>query len=218
MAEIERFAVGSMPLQYYLDQTGRSLAEAVAPPAAPAAEGPQGQQEPSRRTTAIDAAAAFRTRCREVVNQPWCWGRSRQALRILLAAPAVSDETLRACLRATPVDHAADASALVLPTAAEGDKAVIEETRRIASILNSPQAQGREQVALGLALDGPVPIAQAVALLASMPRMPKVPTIAQRAAAETEIGSDTREADWGKKAGVDAIWQRTLDSLNRGAE
>lgn len=217
MAEIDHFAVGSMPLRHYLHQPDRPIAEAAKAPPATAAEGPQGQQEPSRRTTAIDAAAAFRTRCREVVNQPWCWGRSRQALRILLAAPAVSDETLRACLRATPVDHAADASALVLPTAAEGDKAVIEETRRIASILNSPQAQGREQVAFGLALDGPVPIAQAVALLAGMPRMPKIPSIAERAAAELEIGSDNREAGWGRKAGIDAIWERTLDNLNRGA-
>lgn len=214
MAEIDRFAVGSMPLRHYLHQPDRPIAEAAKAPPATAAEGPQGQQEPSRRTTAIDAAAAFRTRCREVVNQPWCWGRSRQALRILLAAPAVSDETLRACLRATPVDHAADASALVLPTASEGDTALIAETQRIASILNSPQAQGREQVAMEMALGG-VPIAQAVALLAGMPRMPKIPSIAERAAAEAEIGPDNREAGWGRKAGIDAIWERTLDNLNR---
>lgn len=218
MAEVDRFAIGVMPLQHYLNQTGRPLAEAVASPAAPAAEAPQGRQEPPRRTITpeptVDAAEAFRTRCREVVNEPWCWGRSRQALRLLLAVPAISDETLRACLRAAPVDHAADASALVLPTASEGDKAVIEETRRIASILNAPQAQGRQQVAMEMALGG-VPIAQAVALLAGMPRMPKIPSIAERAAAEVEIGTDAREAGWGRKAGIDAIWERTLNNLNR---
>lgn len=218
MAEVDRLAVGAMPLQYYLNQTDRPIAEAAKAPPATAAEGPQGRQEPPRRTITpeptVDAAEAFRTRCREVVNEPWCWGRSRQALRLLLAVPAISDETLRACLRAAPVDHAADASALVLPTAAEGDKAVIEETRRMASILNSPQAQGREQVAIEMALGG-VPVAQALTLLAGMPRTPKIPTIAERAAAEIEIGPDAGGAGWGKAAGIDAIWRRTLDNLNR---
>lgn len=211
MAEVDRFAIGSMPLSYYQNRTARPIEEAV--------KAPQGQQEPPRRTTkpepAIDAAAAFRTRCREVVNQPWCWGRSRQALRLLLAAPSVSDDTLRACLRAALVDHAAHASALVLPTAAEGDKAVIEETRRIASILNAPQAQGREQVALEMALGG-VAVAQALTLLAGMPRLPKIPSIAERAAAEVEIGPDAGSEGGWKQSGVDAVWRRTLDALNSG--
>lgn len=219
MAEVDRLAVGAMPLQYYLDQSVPPLAETVAPPPAPAAEAPQGRQEPPRRTITpeptVDAAEAFRTRCRQVVSSPWAWGRSRQALRMLLAAPSVTDATLKACLRAVQVDHAADASALVLPTATEGDKAVIEETRRMASILNSPQAQGREQVAIEMALGG-VPVAQALTLLAGMPRTPAIPTIAERAAAEAEIGSDNREAGWGRKATTDEMWRRAVENVNKG--
>lgn len=220
MAEIDRFAIGAMPLSFYLNQTDRPLEEAAAATVSPLVGAPQKPQKQSRQQAepkaAIDAAEAFRTRCREVINQSWCWGRSRQALRMLLAAPSVSDATLRACLRAAPVDHAADASALALPTASDGDKAVVEETRRIASIVNATEAVGREQMALELALGG-VPLAQALTLLSGMPRMPKIPSIAERAAAEVEIGPEAREANWGKTASVDAIWERTLDNLNRGA-
>lgn len=211
MVEVDRFAIGSMPLSYYQNRTARPIEEAV--------KAPQGQQEPPRRTITpeptVDAAEAFRTRCRQVVSSPWAWGRSRQALRMLLAVPSVTDATLKACLRAVPVDHAAPASALVLPTASDGDPTLIEETRRIASILNSPEARGREHVALEMALGG-VAVAQALTLLAGMPRTPAIPTIAERAAAEVEIGPDAGSEGGWKQSGVDAVWQRTLDALNSG--
>jgi signal peptide peptidase SppA len=93
-------------------------------------------------------------------------------------------------------------------TAARADGAVAERAR-IAAILRSDAAAGREAQALAFALDTDISAEDAVKVLSVAPKATAAPTIADRAAGEVEIGASS---DHGRspEAAVDAAWKKAL--------
>ena len=88
-----------------------------------------------------------------------------------------------------------------------------EATTRIKSILTSEEAKGREAQAMVLALDTEMSAADASKVLAASPKVSQAGSIADRAAAEAEFGSDAAgKASAAEKAA--SIWGNAVKGAN----
>lgn len=182
---------------------------AKAAPSAPAAP----PAPPPRRSD-------WTARLEAILRLPQANSRQRQALAFALET-TIPPEAAGKLLAALPTDHDAGIphGYVLLPT---GAPPLPPDAARIASILRSPEAEGREAQARVLALEG-VPAAQARQLLTSMPvrTTVHVPTIAERAAAEAEFGGEFEEMTGGtaaarRAARVDKMWRKATDKANAG--
>ena len=154
----------------------------------------------------------FASRLRAILDLPEARSRQRQALAIA-AETAARPKEAAAILAALPDDKAAGfahGGRLFPGSTAKHDA----EALRILSILTSPEAEGREKQALEMALSTSLPLDQVLALLRGVvrARSQAIPTIAERAAAETEIGEDFEVAKPAKR--VDAAWAKAMESAN----
>lgn len=156
----------------------------------------------------------FATRLRAILDLPEARNRQRQALAIA-AETAASPKEAAAILGALPDDKAAGFAhgGTLFPGSTMKHDA---EAQRILSILKSAEAEGREKQALELALGTSLPLEQVLALLRGVVRAQssKIPTIAERAAAETEIGEDFEPAQPANRG--DALWKKVLAAQNAG--
>lgn len=155
-----------------------------------------------------------------ILDLPEARQRQRQALAWALESN-VSPDAARKMLTTVPTDDAAKIAHgyVLLPT---GAPPLPPDAARIATILRSQEAEGREAQARVLAVEG-VPAAQARQLLAAMPvrTTVRIPTIAERAAAEAEFGGEFEEMTGGtaaarRKTRVDAMWKKATDKANAG--
>lgn len=108
----------------------------------------------------------------------------------------------------TPEAHAA----AVASARAEGAAA---ERTRITGIMRSKEAEGREAQAAALALDTSLSAEEADKVLAVSPKGTTTASIAQRAAAEAEMGADGKEANaTAATAAADAAWAKAVARLS----
>lgn len=154
------------------------------------------------------ADQTFATRLRAILDLPEARSRRRQALAIV-AETAASPKEAAAILAALPDDRAAGFAhgGTLFPGSTVQHDA---EAQRILSIVKSPEAEGREKQALEMALGTSLPIDQVLALLRGVVKAQTttIPTIAERAAAETEIGEDFEVAKPAKRG--DAAWAKAI--------
>jgi ClpP class serine protease len=111
----------------------------------------------------------------------------------------------------------ADHEAAVEAARIEGKKVgVAEATARIRSILASAEAGGREAQALVLALDTEMSAGDAVRVLAASPRASGgVPSIAERAAGQAEMGANSGNGRHEAGERVARGWARAVASANQ---
>jgi hypothetical protein len=155
-----------------------------------------------------------------ILRLPAANTRPRQALAWALETSITPDAAAK-LLATLPTDAEANIAHghRMLPS---GAVALPPDAARIASILRSPEAGGREAQALTLALEG-LPAATARQLLASMNITPAVhvPTIAERAAGEAEFGGEFEESFTGtpaqrRAARIDSMWKQSAERHNAG--
>lgn len=98
---------------------------------------------------------------------------------------------------------------------ADGMKAgAAAERERIATIMRSEAAEGRAEQAAAFAFDTDMEADAAIKVLSVAPKANAVPSIASRAAAEAEIGSDGSDPAPQPGAAADAAWKKALARLN----
>lgn len=90
------------------------------------------------------------------------------------------------------------------------------ERARIASIMRSEAAEGREAQAMAFAFDTNVDAEAAIKVLSAAPKAAAtgIPSIAARAAAETEMGADEQVLPNANEASASAVWSRVLGKIN----
>ena len=89
--------------------------------------------------------------------------------------------------------------------------AVAGERARIAAIIRHPEAAGRDGQAAVLALDTEMSAEEAGKVLAASPKGGVIPSIAERAAAEAEVGSGQDAAkETSAQAAADKAWAKAL--------
>lgn len=99
-------------------------------------------------------------------------------------------------------------------TAARVEGAVAER-ERIASIMRSEAAEGREAQAMAFAFDTNIEAEAAIKVLGAAPKASAgIPSIASRAAGEVEMGADAPNAIEPKEASASAVWSKVLDRIN----
>jgi signal peptide peptidase SppA len=89
-----------------------------------------------------------------------------------------------------------------------------EATARIASILTSPEAEGREAQARVLALETEMSVADAAKVLAASPKASMSASIADRAAQEAELGAETPAEFHNRAERSIAGWAKAVTNAN----
>lgn len=187
--------------------TEKTVARVTGSPAPAPAPAPAPRSDWTARLVAILRLPAANTRPRQAL----CW-----AIETNVTADAAAK-----LLATLPTDAEANIAHAytMLPS---GAVAVPPDAERIASILRSPEAEGREAQALTLALES-VPAGQARELLAAMPvrTTVRIPTIAERAKGEAEFGGQFEDVTEGNAAArraarVDKMWRKAADRANAG--
>ena len=89
-----------------------------------------------------------------------------------------------------------------------------EATARIAAILTSPEAEGREAQARVLALETEMSVADAAKVLAASPKASLPTTIADRAAQEAELGAENPAEFHNRAERSIAGWAKAVTNAN----
>ena len=89
-----------------------------------------------------------------------------------------------------------------------------EATARIAAILTSPEAEGREAQARVLALETEMSVADAAKVLAASPKASMSASIADRAAQEAELGAETPTDQRNRAERSIAGWAKAVTNAN----
>ena len=89
-----------------------------------------------------------------------------------------------------------------------------EATARIAAILTSPEAEGREAQARVLALETELSVADAAKVLAASPKASVSASIADRAAQEAELGAETPAEFHNRAERSIAGWAKAVTNAN----
>ncbi|MEN9925769.1 MAG: hypothetical protein RL268_1895 [Pseudomonadota bacterium] len=176
---------------------------------------PQQQPQVTPKAVQPNAERTFGARLRSILELPQARNRPRQALAIALETSS-SPKEASVLLAVLPEDKARGFphGGTMFPNSAIKHDAAAQ---RILAILKHPQAEGREQQALELALETSLPLEQVLALLGGMPKAsarPPIPTIAERAALEVEIGESFEEPKPAKRG--DAAWANAIAKANAG--
>lgn len=154
-------------------------------------------------------------RLRRILDLPEARERQRQAVAIALETEASPTEA-RSILASLPTDAVAQFphGGTLFPEAARKPD---PDHVRLSAILRCAEAEGREKAALEFATGTNLPVDQAAALLARMPKASasRIPTIEERAMGEPEFGNEPvpRAA---KTRGGEA-WNSVIDKMNNGA-
>jgi hypothetical protein len=120
------------------------------------------------------------------------------------AAGAISPADLQSAVEAARTEaHAAGVAA---------GKA--EATARIAAILTSPEAEGREAQARVLALETEMSVADAAKVLAASSKASMSASIADRAAQEAELGAETPADQRNRAERSIAGWAKAVTNAN----
>lgn len=151
-------------------------------------------------------------RLRRILALPEARERQRQAVAIALETDASPAEA-RSILASLPTDAAAQFphGGSLFPEAAQKPD---PDRTRLSAILRSAEAEGRETAALEFATGTSLPVEQAAALLARMPKSSasRIPTIAERAEGLAEFG-DQRMTGAGRSQSGEA-WKSAIDKMN----
>ena len=89
-----------------------------------------------------------------------------------------------------------------------------EATARIAAILTSPEAEGREAQARVLALETEMSVVDAAKVLAASPKASPSASIADRAAQEAELGAETPAEFHNRAERSIAGWAKAVTNAN----
>ncbi len=147
----------------------------------------------------------------EVLNDLEATARGAYSNRSWFAMSKTSIEAAAPQAEIAGISPEAHAAAIAAARA-EGAAA---ERARIASIVRSQAAEGREAQAMAFAFDTDIDAEAAVKVLAVAPKAAAgIPSIAARAAGEAEMGAEAPQAIEPKDAAASAVWSKVLDRIN----
>lgn len=163
----------------------------------------------------MNTETEFGARIKAILALPAARNKQRQALAIAAETTSSPEQAAR-ILGTLPDDAAASfphGGTMFPSSTVEHDT----EAQRIVSILRAPEAEGREGAALELATGTALPFDQVMALLARMPKVEaqRIPSIAERAAAEREFGSAAEEMP-ARRGNAAEAWRRAVEKANAG--
>lgn len=147
----------------------------------------------------------------EVLNDLEATARGAYSNRSWFAMSKTSIEAAAPQAEIAGISPEAHAAAIAAARA-EGAAA---ERARIASIVRSEAAEGREAQAMAFAFDTDIDAEAALKVLSVAPKAASgIPSIAARAAGETEMGAEPAQAADHKEASASAVWSKVLDRIN----
>lgn len=178
-------------------------------------DGPGRQGSPAPVATDADVIAAFRGRVESIVKAGAGMRKRRQAVALAVET-SMSPEDARRALSTMPTDDVAGiAHGASLAPGGVGQEGppVAKERKRVAGILNSDEAEGREDQALAFALSD-VLEETARALLGRTPRSSSggIDALVERQRGLGEFGAQPEVG--AARGGVDALWAEAVDRVN----